>query len=505
MNFSKELKEARERSNLTIEDLADVTGFTAQDISCYEDGKFLPTESKLELLDGLFDEEFDDVLKKQKDALIAGENLKNLCKKCNVSLKYVAEITEIPMKDLVEYAQGFAMPQKATLEHIAECLGKSATELTNGIEFHEVSSSKELYDLQEVAEESTLGERILFYRNKVKMTARKLGDLCGVDASTISHYEHDKTLPTPEILNKIAEALGVEFDSLKTGDYEIGCKPKKYKTQSKKRSTLASNIRKYRKLKGLSIKELAKILGCTAGSISNIENDLRKPSKSLVSKIAEGLDVPMDALITEKEFQSLNRRAGNYVLPPKSIGEYNLGERILLYRKQANLTARDLGAMCGVSGTAIAAYEIGHYRPTPEVLIKLAGALGVTTTMLLGGNVGVEDVQSEVTVAQLKQSEVDIAQSKQPVIILGSDLGTAFDLVVKLSQSNIMLDNDVSAITPESTVVVVGDYSEISNVKAGKIIAYIERDFNLAIKMSKVGAVIIEKGNYEELLDCLVK
>lgn len=260
---------------------------------------------------------------------------------------------------------------------------------------------------------------------------------------------------------------------------------------------------------------MAKILGCTAGAISNIENDFRKPSKSLVSKIAEGLDVPTSALVTDEEFQSLNRRAENHVLPQKSIGEYNLGERILLYRKQANLTARDLGAMCGVSGTAIAAYEIGHYRPTPEVLIKLAGALGVTTTMLLGGNVGVEDVQPaitvaqlkqpEVTVAQLKQSEVDIAQSKQPVIILGSDLGTAFDLVVKLSQSSIMLDNDVSAITPESTVVVVGDYSEISNVKAGKIIAYIERDFNLAIKMSKVGAVIIEKGNYEELLNYLAK
>ena len=505
MNFSKELKEARERSNLTIEDLADVTGFTAQDISCYEDGKFLPTEEKLDLLDGLFDEEFDDVLKKQKDALIVGKNLKNLCKKCNVSLKYVAEITEIPMKDLVEYAQGFAMPQKATLEHIAECLGKSATELTNGIEFHEVSSFKGLYDLQEVAEERTLGEKIAFCRKKAKMTLRELSNFCGVTDSTISHYEHDKTLPAPEILNKIAEALGVEVDSLKTMDYEIESKLKEYKTQSKRRSTLASNIRKYRKLKGLSIKELAKILGCTAGSISNIENDFRKPSKRLVSKIAEVLDVPMSALITDEELQSLNLRVGNYFLPPKSIAECNFGERILLYRKQANLTTRELGAMCGVSDAAISCYENGHYRPTPDVFIKLAGALGVTTTMLLGGNVDVEDVQQEVAVKQSRQSEVDVAQSKQPVIMLGSDQETAFDLVIKLSQSNIMLDNDVAAITPESTVIVVGDYSEIDDVKAGKIIAYIERDFNLAIKMSKVGAVIIEKGNYEELLDYLVK
>lgn len=234
MNFSKELKEARERSNLTIEDLADVTGFTTQDISYYENGKFLPTEGKLEVLDGLFDEEFDDVLKKQKDALIAGKNLKKLRKKCDVSLEYVAKITEIPLKRLEEYENGFAMPQKVTLEHIAECLGEPAIELTNGIEFHEVSSFKGLYDLQEVAEESTLGERILFYRNKVKMTARKLGDLCGVDASTISHYEHDKTLPTPEILNKIAEALGVEFDSLKTGITKLDANQKNIKLKAKK-------------------------------------------------------------------------------------------------------------------------------------------------------------------------------------------------------------------------------------------------------------------------------
>ena len=60
------------------------------------------------------------------------------------------------------------------------------------------------------------------------------------------------------------------------------------------------------------------------------------------------------------------------------------GERLRALRKQKNLTQKQLAAMIGVKNSIISFYEVGDRFPSPEILIKLSRALGVSTDYLLG-------------------------------------------------------------------------------------------------------------------------
>lgn len=63
---------------------------------------------------------------------------------------------------------------------------------------------------------------------------------------------------------------------------------------------LGDRIRKYRTDKGLSLEELANMVGSTKSYIWEIEKKPEiKPSADLISKIASALNVTIDALMNE--------------------------------------------------------------------------------------------------------------------------------------------------------------------------------------------------------------
>jgi transcriptional regulator with XRE-family HTH domain len=62
----------------------------------------------------------------------------------------------------------------------------------------------------------------------------------------------------------------------------------------------------------------------------------------------------------------------------------SLGERIIYYRKRANLRQKDLAATIGVSPSVLNYYEKNKREPTALTLANLAEALNVTGDALLG-------------------------------------------------------------------------------------------------------------------------
>lgn len=60
--------------------------------------------------------------------------------------------------------------------------------------------------------------------------------------------------------------------------------------------TPGERIKKLRKEKGMTQKELAKKLGISASQIGNYENGYRNPKLSTVRKIAEALEVPVSKI-----------------------------------------------------------------------------------------------------------------------------------------------------------------------------------------------------------------
>ena len=60
------------------------------------------------------------------------------------------------------------------------------------------------------------------------------------------------------------------------------------------------------------------------------------------------------------------------------------GQRLRELRKEKNLTQKQLAAQIGVRNSIISFYEVGDRIPSPEIIIKLASVLHVSTDFLMG-------------------------------------------------------------------------------------------------------------------------
>lgn len=66
----------------------------------------------------------------------------------------------------------------------------------------------------------------------------------------------------------------------------------------------------------------------------------------------------------------------------------SLGDRIRRYRLAKRLSQAELGSRTGLSQRSVAYYEAKGSSPPPEVLVKMADALDVSTDVLLGRKKG---------------------------------------------------------------------------------------------------------------------
>ena len=65
-----------------------------------------------------------------------------------------------------------------------------------------------------------------------------------------------------------------------------------------------------------------------------------------------------------------------------------LGDRMRMHRARLRLSQTDLGKLVGLSANSISALESGHVDPRVDVIRRVAKALGVKFTYLLGEDEG---------------------------------------------------------------------------------------------------------------------
>ncbi len=63
----------------------------------------------------------------------------------------------------------------------------------------------------------TFGERLKQSRNRKQMTQEQVAQRIGIDFTTISKYENDRSQPDNEVLQKLAQLYGVSIDWLLVG------------------------------------------------------------------------------------------------------------------------------------------------------------------------------------------------------------------------------------------------------------------------------------------------
>ncbi len=66
--------------------------------------------------------------------------------------------------------------------------------------------------------ESTVGQRIRYYRTKAQMTQKALAEACGITEPAIRNYELGNRIPSIETLGDIANALHISYYALAEPD-----------------------------------------------------------------------------------------------------------------------------------------------------------------------------------------------------------------------------------------------------------------------------------------------
>lgn len=85
----------------------------------------------------------------------------------------------------------------------------------------------------------------------------------------------------------------------------------------------------------------------------------------------------------------------------------DLGRRLLVLRKNKDITQEELGRQIGVGKTTISNYETGYSSPDSDTLTKLADIFGVSTDYLLGRTEEPNDVHQRIEAALAGEPDGD--------------------------------------------------------------------------------------------------
>lgn len=163
----------------------------------------------------------------------------------------------------------------------------------------------------------TVGKIIQKIRKEKGYTQKQLAEKCGVATGTIQQYELNKREPRQEQLCKIAKALDVSIDYLKTGKSSDELWEEIMHDVYK--SSIGATIREEREKQGLTQKELANYTGLTEASIIECEESTNLPPLETIKIIASFLAVNMKKIVGDLSLypgleEDMQQNPASYVL-----------------------------------------------------------------------------------------------------------------------------------------------------------------------------------------------
>lgn len=93
-------------------------------------------------------------------------------------------------------------------------------------------------------------------------------------------------------------------------------------------------------------------------------------------------------------------------------------------RQTRGLTQKDLGAMCGLAGSAIRRYESGRQTPKKETLNRIYNALGVCDTITIGNpdDTPASDVVGDNVSVDVQEDEEVYSVTKKELMAMAYDV-----------------------------------------------------------------------------------
>lgn len=188
-------------------------------------------------------------------------------------------------------------------------------------------------------------------------------------------------------------------------------------------------LRDAREAAGKPMKELAEVIGLSAGTISAIERGTNSPSLPELELLAFHLDVPIAHFWSEQVVSV--EPAPTALIETESLlalRHRTIGAMLRQARNEKNFSQKDLGQRTGISASRIRRYENGETPvPLPELEL-LAGSLGYRIEDFAdsSGPVGewITSRQAEEKFEQLSRplKEFILDQENQPYLELAQRL-----------------------------------------------------------------------------------
>jgi len=145
---------------------------------------------------------------------------------------------------------------------------------------------------------------------------------------------------------------------------------------------IGSEIRRLRRQRGLTLKELADKVGLSTSYLSEVERELKRPSIEVLEKLTNILRIPVGSLVPVSQAYDAGMASGM---------SSRLGKKLKQLRESMNLSQAELAQRAGLSGGLIGQIESGRTRPSLKTVQRLADALGVSPCYLVSDTDNLEE------------------------------------------------------------------------------------------------------------------
>lgn len=178
------------------------------------------------------------------------------------------------------------------------------------------------------------------------------------------------------------------------------------------------NLKRARKARGLTLRQLAEAAGTSMGYLSDMESGNRPiPPGPMLTRLAAALDVSLADLVRDPD-DSTEAGVGISVTSPPTKG---VGYKLRAWREFRDLTQDQLAERVGTTPAVISHLETEKRGLSAKWLYRLAPALGTTPGLLLDRDP--TDPNSELLEIWASIPEERREQALQVLAIFGRKVG----------------------------------------------------------------------------------
>lgn len=203
MSLGRKIRDIRQERGLTLTNLAQKLGISPSYLSLVERDIKKPSVVMLNQISSHLHISTSYLVTDASDNGLTGDKLRSLRENRGLRLEDLAELSEIPLSDLMQIENNTLRPNNTYLERLSQALNVTVRFLID-------STPKDIH----------IGERLKLARQKAGLSQTQLGQATALSSSLISQLENNVTVPSLETLDKIAKCLSIDPSQFFQSDME---------------------------------------------------------------------------------------------------------------------------------------------------------------------------------------------------------------------------------------------------------------------------------------------